>query len=63
MEGGGSRGHIATDATHIYWTNEGANTIGRANLDGSDRLPNFITGLPVLRRSDIATNTRHPAAS
>jgi virginiamycin B lyase len=35
---------IAVDGQHIYWVNNGNNTIGRANLDGSDPDQNFITG-------------------
>ena len=37
---------LATDSTHIYWTSRGSrtNTIGRANLDGSDVRRSFITG-------------------
>jgi hypothetical protein len=27
---------VATDGLHVYWTNAGDNTIGEANLDGSD---------------------------
>jgi len=35
---------LAVDATHIFWANRSSNSIGRANLDGSD--PNYalITG-------------------
>jgi len=28
---------------HVYWTNYDSGTIGRANLDGSNVNPNFIT--------------------
>jgi virginiamycin B lyase len=27
---------VAVDASHLYWTNYGDNTIWRANLDGTD---------------------------
>jgi hypothetical protein len=35
---------VAVDGAHIYWTVPNANTIGRANLDGSGVNQNFITG-------------------
>jgi len=40
---------ITTDSQHIYWCNSGdtgpaANTIGRANLDGTDVNQSFISG-------------------
>ena len=35
---------MAVDATHIYWINNGTDTIGRANLDGTDVDQSFITG-------------------
>ena len=34
----------SAQATGIYWTNWGCDTIGRANLDGSDANQSFITG-------------------
>src|SRR5262249_4411359 len=34
---------IAVDGTHIYWANNSAFTIGRANLDGTGVNQNFIT--------------------
>ena len=34
----------AVAVRHIYWTNANANTIGRADLDGSNPNPSFITG-------------------
>jgi sugar lactone lactonase YvrE len=34
---------VAVDASHLYWTTYG-DTIGRANLDGSNAGQNFITG-------------------
>ena len=37
---------IAVDATHIYWADPEAGAIGRAELDGKDPKPAFITGLP-----------------
>jgi hypothetical protein len=33
---------IAVEGNYIYWTNSGSNSIGRANLDGSDPRPSFI---------------------
>ena len=35
---------MAVDSAHVYWANEGADTIGRANLDGTDANQSFITG-------------------
>ncbi len=34
---------MAVDAAHVYWTNIDANTIGRANLDGTGANQRFIT--------------------
>ena len=33
-------------ARHVYWTNQGGNTIGRANLDGTRPGQDFITAPP-----------------
>ena len=35
---------FTVDAGHVYWANEGTNTIGRANLDGTGVDESFITG-------------------
>ncbi len=35
---------VAVDGAHVYWTNHGTDTIGRANLDGSGANQSFITG-------------------
>jgi Low-density lipoprotein receptor repeat class B len=35
---------VAVDAGHVYWANDGTNTIGRANLDGTGADQIFITG-------------------
>ena len=35
---------VAVNSNHIFWTNEPTDTIGRANLDGTNANPNFITG-------------------
>jgi virginiamycin B lyase len=35
---------VAVDAGHVYWANDGTNTIGRANLDGTCADQIFITG-------------------
>ena len=44
------------NSNHIFWTNEPTVTIGRANLDGTNANPNFITGarLPI----SVAANDR-----
>jgi hypothetical protein len=34
---------VTTDATHLYWTNPAKGTIGRAELDGKEPEPEFIT--------------------
>jgi hypothetical protein len=34
---------IAVDAGHIYWADHNSKTIGRANIDGTQVEPNFIT--------------------
>ena len=34
---------VAVDSTYVYWSNNGNNTIGRANLDGSGVNQSFIT--------------------
>jgi virginiamycin B lyase len=36
---------LAIDATHVYWANAGTDSIGRANLDGSDPDPTWIQNL------------------
>jgi sugar lactone lactonase YvrE len=35
----------AVDAGHVYWSNTAAGKIGRAEIDGGNPDPNFITGL------------------
>jgi hypothetical protein len=35
---------LAVDGQHVYWANNLANTIGRANLNGSGADQSFITG-------------------
>jgi len=44
ITGANSPKSMAVDGTYIYWTNNGNNTIGRANLDGSSPNQSFITG-------------------
>lgn len=33
---------VTFDGNYLYWTNFNGNSIGRANLDGSNTMPNFI---------------------
>ncbi len=35
---------VAVDGGHVYWTNQEANTIGRADLNGQNPNQSFITG-------------------
>jgi hypothetical protein len=46
-ENGPSPAGLALDGAHIYWTNPGQNSIGRANLDGGEATQSFITGAHV----------------
>lgn len=39
-----SCGDVAVNGSHVYWTNPGLGTVGRANLDGSDQQFHFIGG-------------------
>lgn len=53
---------VAVDSGHVYWTNagsgaDGAGTIGRAKLDGSDVERSFITGAN--NPQGIAVNATH----
>jgi hypothetical protein len=36
---------LAVDGSHLYWTTSGGNSVGRANLDGSEQSPQFISDL------------------
>ena len=36
--------HFSVNAGHIYWANLNANSVGRANLDGTSPNQSFITG-------------------
>lgn len=42
--GAAIRGGFATDGQHIYWANYLNNSIGRADMDGTNVNSNFITG-------------------
>ena len=47
LEDGGTASatlHFTVNAGHVYWTNAGTNTIGRASLDGTGADQSFITG-------------------
>ncbi len=35
---------VAIDGAHIYWANQGTDSIGRANLNGTGANPSFIAG-------------------
>lgn len=48
---------IAVDAHFVYWANNTLGTIGRANLDGSDADPSFITGAS--QPSGVAVDSGH----
>jgi uncharacterized protein YjbI with pentapeptide repeats len=50
---------LAVDYQHIYWTNLNAGTIGRANLDGSNVNPNFITGANTNNSWGVAVDDEH----
>ena len=47
---------VAVDATHVYWTNTGADTIGRANLDGT-AVNQGSSPVPASRRGSRSTAT------
>ncbi len=47
-------GAVAQDAQHIYWIHDGS--IARANLNGTDVQPNFITGV---RAYQLALGQQH----
>ena len=36
---------LAIDGSHLYWTTTNGTSVGRANLDGSDQSPQFISGI------------------
>jgi DNA-binding beta-propeller fold protein YncE len=42
---GSSPEGVAVDGSHIYWANNGAGTIGRADLNGQNANQSFITGV------------------
>ena len=48
---------MAVDAGHVYWANQTADTIGRANLDGTGVNQNFITGID--RINSVAVDDDH----
>jgi Low-density lipoprotein receptor repeat class B len=42
---------------HIYWSDEGSDTVGRANIDGTGVNQSFITGASV--PNGLAVDTGH----
>lgn len=48
---------LAVDSSHIYWANSFTNSVGRADLDGQNASPSFITGLA--GPSGVAVDTGH----
>lgn len=44
VAGSGDPCGITVNATHVFWANSLADTISRAELDGENPIPNFITG-------------------
>jgi hypothetical protein len=50
-------GGIAVSANHIYWTSPDTNSIGRANIDGSDVKNDFITDVVTPRA--VAVDLAH----
>jgi hypothetical protein len=50
-------GWAASAQAYVYWTNQGTNSIGRANLDGSGAVQKFITTLGTPR--GVAVNDRY----
>jgi hypothetical protein len=36
---------VAVNSAHVYWTNNGANIIGRADLNGKNANQSFIAGV------------------
>jgi hypothetical protein len=57
-------GQVIVDGSHIYWTNaNGANSIGRANLDGSGAtnsfIPNATSGSPSAKPFGLAADAGH----
>ena len=48
---------LAVDASHVYWTNFSADTIGRANLDCSGADPTYIAG--VTDSNGLAIDSTH----
>lgn len=48
---------VAIDASHIYWASAAGNEIGRANIDGTDPIYNFISGAS--EPCGVAVDSKH----
>jgi hypothetical protein len=56
---GPATGALAVDGAHIYWSQPPGDAIGRANIDGSNPDPTFITGIDASGVSGLAVDAAH----